>query len=60
MSLLLHSQLEELLGTSVGMKKLQLVSLLVEGGCFTFLCGKPFHVTSDSTYGTYFPCCRCE
>ncbi|PKU31553.1 n-acetyllactosaminide beta- -n-acetylglucosaminyltransferase 2 isoform x2 [Limosa lapponica baueri] len=29
-SLLLHSQLEELLGTSVGVEKLQLVSLLVE------------------------------
>lgn len=35
-SLLLHSQLEELLGTSVGEEKLQLVSLSVEGGCFTF------------------------
>lgn len=35
MSLLLRSQLEDLLGTSVGMEKLQLVSLFVEGGCFT-------------------------
>lgn len=35
-SLLLRSHLEELLGSSVGMEKLQLVSLFVEGGCFTF------------------------
>jgi len=32
-SRLLHSQLEELLGTSVGVEKLQLVSLFLEGGC---------------------------
>lgn len=54
-SLLLRSQLEELLGTSVGVEKLQLVSLLVEGGCFTFLWGKPFYAKPGSTYGTYFP-----
>lgn len=35
-SLLLHSQLQELLGTSVGVEQLQLVSLLVEGGCLIF------------------------
>ncbi|XP_040454882.1 uncharacterized protein LOC121090418 isoform X1 [Falco naumanni] len=43
MSLLLHSQLEEMLGTLVGAEKLQLVSLFVEGGNFTFLWAiKPF------------------
>lgn len=35
-SLLLRSQLEELLGTSAGLEKLQLVSLFVEGECFIF------------------------
>lgn len=40
-SLLLRSQLEELLGTSVGVEKLQLVSLSVEGGCFAFFWGEP-------------------
>lgn len=46
-SLLLRSQLEDLLGTSVGMEKLQLVSLFVEGGCFTlfffFFWDKPLY-----------------
>lgn len=60
-SLLLRSQLEELLGTSVGVEKLQLVSLFVEGGCFTFLWCKPlFFAKPDSTYSTYFPHYRCE
>lgn len=36
-SLLLRSRLEELLSTSAGVEKLQLVSLFVEGGCFTFI-----------------------
>lgn len=54
-SLLLRSQLEELLGTSAGVEKLQLISLFVKGGCFTFLWGKPFYAKPDLTYGTYFP-----
>lgn len=53
-SLLLRSQLEELLGTSVGVEKLQLISLFVKGGCFTFLWGKPFYAKPDLTYRTYF------
>lgn len=50
MSLLLRSQLEDLLGTSVGMEKLQLVSLFVEGGCFTlffFFWDKPLYAKPD-------------
>lgn len=53
MSLLLHSQLEELLGSSAGAEKLHLVSLFVEGGCFTSLWGKPFYAKPDLTYSTY-------
>lgn len=53
MSLLLRSQLEDLLGTSVGMEKLQLVSLFVEGGCFTlfffFPWDKPFYAKPGLT-----------
>ncbi|KAK2531822.1 hypothetical protein Q9233_005482 [Columba guinea] len=60
MSLLLHSQLEELLGTSVGMKKLQLVSLLVEDvnecSAGVSLCGEEAECFNSA--GTYL--CRCK
>lgn len=53
MSLLLHSQLQELLGTSVGVEQLQLVSLLVEGGYliffFFFSWDKSFYAKPDLT-----------
>lgn len=55
MSLLLRSQLEELVGASVGVEKLQLVSLFVEGGCFTFLQDRPFYAKPDSAYSIYSP-----
>lgn len=52
MSLLLHSQLEELLGASVGVEKLQLVSLLVEGGCLGLAAG-PSCAKPRVPHGTY-------
>lgn len=52
MSLLLHSQLEELLGASVGVEKLQLVSLLVEGSCLG-LAAEPLCAQPGVTHGTY-------
>ncbi|KFQ99601.1 hypothetical protein Y956_07301, partial [Nipponia nippon] len=59
-SLLLHSQLEELLGTSVGVEKLQLVSLLVEDvnecSAGVGLCGEEAECFNG--VGTYF--CRCK
>ncbi|KAM6085814.1 uncharacterized protein LJ206_007359 [Theristicus caerulescens] len=59
-SLLLHSQLEELLGTSVGVEKLQLVSLLVEDvnecSAGVGLCGE--EADCFNGVGTYF--CRCK
>jgi len=57
MSLLLRSQLGELLSASVGAEKLQLVSLLVEGGCSGLAAG-PFRVEPDVTWHL-FPI-RCE
>ncbi|NWW51575.1 AGRE2 protein, partial [Pedionomus torquatus] len=60
MSLLLHSQLEELLGTSVGVEKLQLVSLFVEDvnecSAGVGLCGEEAECFND--VGTYL--CRCK
>ncbi|XP_040409003.1 uncharacterized protein LOC121068030 isoform X2 [Cygnus olor] len=60
MSLLLHSQLEELLGASVGVEKLQLVSLLVEdvNECSSgvSLCGEEAECFNG--VGTYL--CRCK
>ncbi|NWR60896.1 FBN1 protein, partial [Bucorvus abyssinicus] len=59
-SLLLRSQLKELLGTSVGVEKLQLVSLLVEdvNECSTGvgLCGE--EAECFNSVGTYL--CRCK
>ncbi|XP_035177336.1 uncharacterized protein LOC118164142 [Oxyura jamaicensis] len=59
-SLLLHSQLEELLGASVGVEKLQLVSLLVEdvNECSSgvSLCGEEAECFNG--VGTYL--CRCK
>ncbi|KFO93286.1 hypothetical protein N320_11730, partial [Buceros rhinoceros silvestris] len=59
-SLLLRSQLEELLGTSVGVEKLQLVSLFVEdvNECSTGvgLCGE--EAECFNSVGTYL--CRCK
>ncbi|KFZ53862.1 hypothetical protein N321_04487, partial [Antrostomus carolinensis] len=59
-SLLLHSQLEELLGTSVGVEKLQLVSLFVEdvNECLAGvdLCGEEAECFNG--VGTYL--CRCK
>lgn len=52
MSLLLHSQLEELLRASVGVEKLQLVSLLVEGGCLGLAAG-PSCAKPRVPHGTY-------
>lgn len=49
MSLLLHSQLGELLSASVGAGKLQLISLLVEGRCSGLAAG-PFHAEADVTW----------
>lgn len=57
MSLLLRSQLGELLSASVGAEKLQLVSLLVEGGCSGLVAG-PCHAEPDVTWHL-FPI-RCE
>ncbi|KFP91104.1 hypothetical protein N311_04539, partial [Apaloderma vittatum] len=59
-SLLLHSQLEELLGTSVGAEKLQLVSLFVgdvnECSAGVSLCGEEAECFNG--VGTYL--CRCK
>nr|XP_013051676.2 uncharacterized protein LOC106045621 isoform X2 [Anser cygnoides] len=59
-SLLLHSQLEELLGASVGVEKLQLVSLLVEDvnecSLGVTLCGEEAECFNG--VGTYL--CRCK
>ncbi|XP_054678488.1 uncharacterized protein LOC129205263 isoform X2 [Grus americana] len=59
-SLLLRSQLEELLGTSVGVEKLQLVSLLVEDvnecSAGVSLCGE--EADCFNGVGTYL--CRCK
>ncbi|NXV73637.1 AGRE2 protein, partial [Atlantisia rogersi] len=59
-SLLLHSQLEELLGTSVGVEKLQLVSLFVEDvnecNAGVSLCGEEAECFNG--VGTYL--CRCK
>ncbi|KFR10871.1 hypothetical protein N306_01453, partial [Opisthocomus hoazin] len=59
-SRLLHSQLEELLGTSVGVEKLQLVSLFLEDvdECSTGvgLCGEEAECFNG--VGTYL--CRCK
>ncbi|KFO72981.1 hypothetical protein N303_01266, partial [Cuculus canorus] len=59
-SLLLHSQLEELLGTSVGVKKPQLVSLFVEDvnecSAGVGLCGE--EAECFNSVGTYL--CRCK
>ncbi|NXX89659.1 AGRE2 protein, partial [Centropus bengalensis] len=60
MSLLLHSQLEELLGASVGVKKPQLVSLLIEDvnecSAGVGLCGE--EAECFNSVGTYV--CRCK
>ncbi|NXR79992.1 FBLN4 protein, partial [Pycnonotus jocosus] len=59
-SLLLHSQLQELLGTSVGVEQLQLVSLLVEDvnecQAGVGLCGEEAECFNGE--GTYL--CRCR
>ncbi|NWI66570.1 AGRE2 protein, partial [Todus mexicanus] len=59
-SLLLRSQLEELLGTSVGVKKLQLVSLFIEDvnecSAGVNLCGEEAECFNG--VGTYL--CRCK
>ncbi|XP_069706204.1 uncharacterized protein [Phaenicophaeus curvirostris] len=60
MSLLLHSQLEDLLGTSVGVKKPQLVSLFIEDvnecSAGVGLCGE--EAECFNSVGTYL--CRCK
>ncbi|NXY88528.1 AGRE2 protein, partial [Alcedo cyanopectus] len=60
LSQLLRSQLEELLGTSVGVKKLQLVSMLVEDvnecSAGVSLCGEEAECFNG--VGTYL--CRCK
>ncbi|KFQ00640.1 hypothetical protein N330_06969, partial [Leptosomus discolor] len=60
MSLLLRSQLEELLGTSVGVERLQLVSLFVEDvnecNAEVGFCGEEAECFNG--VGTYF--CRCK
>ncbi|KFQ40762.1 hypothetical protein N332_07852, partial [Mesitornis unicolor] len=59
-SLLLHSQLEELLGTSVGVEKMQLVSLFVEDvnecSAGVGICGEEAECFNGM--GTYL--CRCK
>ncbi|NXN21913.1 FBN1 protein, partial [Nycticryphes semicollaris] len=59
-SLLLHSQLEELLGTLMGVEKLQLVSLFVEDinecSAGVGFCGEEAECFND--VGTYL--CRCK
>ncbi|NWH77124.1 AGRE2 protein, partial [Piaya cayana] len=60
MSLLLHSQLKELLGTSIGVKRLQLVSLFIEDvnecSAGVGLCGE--EAECFNSVGTYL--CRCK